>query len=302
MNRAVDNLRRHPGLSLGAVLLGAALLGLGWGVYASRLEMLRTEQRLIRLEREWTGFQRNEAVADPSAVTTLQTRVDHEAARREVLQAALRGGETGRAWREAKPPIVRTDAYFDLAAFVERMRAAAREAGVGIRAEEQFGFADYRGAGPEPEHIAVVFRQRQMLDHLLSQLFVLGPQRLDRVARTRPTGAAAAGARMATLGRDEFVPDGWTTPLPGRSSVIACRISFTAQTEVLRRWLNRIAEFDAPLVVRLVEAEPVEPAAGPASGTPAVDSGVVLVVPQSLSQFTVTVEYLEPIVTEGEKS
>lgn len=298
----MDNMRRHRGISLGAGMAVVVLLVLGWGVHASRQELLRTEKRLAVLEREWTGFQHSATVVDPAVITSLQAKVDQAAARLEALRAVLRGGEVARAWHEAQPPAASTDAYFEIAAHVERMRVAARDHGVAVRDDEQFGFADYGKAGPEPEHIPVVFRQRQMLDHLLSQLFALGPQRLDRVERSRPQGAAISGGRMATVGRDEFVPDDWTAPLPGRSSVIACRISFTAQTEVLRRWLNHLAEFGAPLVVRLVEVEPVEPSARNVEATPRAEGDVVLVVPHSLSRYTVTVEYLQPVTGEAEES
>lgn len=302
MSRATDHLRRHPGIVLSAAMLGVALVALGWGVHAGRQETLRLEQRLRQLEREWTGLKQSEAVADVQASAELQAQVEREAARLAGLRQVLRGGGTARRWADAKRPATRTDAYFEIAAQVERLRAAARARGVACRDDEQFGFADYREAGPEPEHIPVVLRQRQILDHLLTELFLLGPHQLDRVERSRPQGAATTDGRMATMGRDEFEPGGWTAALSGRSNPIAVRIAFTAQSEVLRRWLNRITEFDAPLVVRLVEVAPSEPRTDNRAALMDGTDGIVPVVPPGRSRFTVTVEYLEPVMTEETKA
>lgn len=292
MKRGLDFVRNQPLFIGGAIILGLLLIALAWGVYTGRAAMLRAEKRLAVVQREWAGLKRSEVAVEPQAAASLQAQVDREAAHLAALQTLLRGGDTADDWNQAALPRARTDAYFELAAFVERMRTVAREQGVAFHEEERFGFADYGTAGPEPERIPVVFRQRQMLEHLLPRLFALGPQRIDRVERSRPPGPPAGGGRLATVGRDEFVPDGWTAPLPGRSSVIACRITFTAQTEVLRRWLNQIARFAAPLVVRLVEVEPLEIPATVAERDPAPESGLVLIVPGSLSRFRVTVEYL----------
>lgn len=298
MKRGLDFVRRQPLFSVGAIVLGLLLIALAWGVYTGRAAMLRAEKRLAVTQREWAGLRRSEVAVEPQVAANVQAQVDRETAHVAALQALLRGGDAAGNWSKVASPKARTDAYFELAAFVERMRTVAREQGVAFQEEERFGFADYGTAGPEPEHIPVVFRQRRMLDHLLPRLFALGAQRIDRVERSRPPGPPAGGGRMATVGRDEFVPDGWTAPLPGHSSVIACRITFTAQTEVLRRWLNEIAGLAAPLVVRLVEVEPMETPATAAARDPAPEGGLVMIVPGGLSRFRVTVEYLDPEASE----
>jgi hypothetical protein len=80
--------------------------------------------------------------------------------------------------------------------------------------------------------------------------------------------------------------------IPNAVDAFAVRVSFIAETVTLRVLLNRLDEFEVPLVVRGVEVEPAskpERQPGPADVKP--DEPAPLVA-KSLSRFTVTVEWI----------
>lgn len=276
------------------------------------------------------------------------------------MQAELKGkGPLAEKLRAAKVPAARTDSYFDLATYVERMRELARRNGVAIRSEAaRFGFSAYANEAPETERIEPVFRQRQVAQYLVESLLEAKPASLIAVKREptltaaeRETQAAAVAqaAELAAAGQpvdptavpetplpegpDYFVIDPRASAqVPGFVDTDAFRFVFTGQTAALRAFLNRLASFELPVLVREVEVEPAsaeeasEPAAeetgapapeasaapaasvvltagaeaAPAAGTakaapkaPArAGTALTPIVARPVSKFTVTVEYV----------
>jgi hypothetical protein len=278
------------------------------------------------------------------------------------MQAELKGrGPVAERLRAAKVPAARTDAFFDLAAYVERMREAARRHRVIVRSEAaRFGFAAYANEAPEPERIAAVFRQRQLAQYLLEALLAAEPRALLAVNREptltdeeRAARAAALAELQAALAAaeangepppdpDQFgatgapseLPEGpdyfaidprVTARVPGYVDTTAFRLVFVGQTAALRAWLNRLAAFELPVLVREIEVDlataeeladvPAEESA-PEAAAPepaAAEPSVVLtldspapsprpaparpaaapIVSKPYSKFTVTVELVE---------
>lgn len=200
------------------------------------------------------------------------------------MQAELKGrGPTAEKLRTAKAPGSRTDSYFDLAQYVERMRAAARKHEVSIGAEAaRFGFAAHANQGPEDEElIDPVFRQRQVAQYLLEALFEGRPAALLEVKREPPVtqkekeeraaallaaqteGAAAAEPPAETEtppapeGPDFFEIDRRATArVPGFVDAMGFRLVFTGQTAALRAFLNKLGTFELPVLVREVQVDP----------------------------------------------
>ena len=91
--------------------------------------------------------------------------------------------------------------------------------------------------------------------------------------------------------------------VPGRLEGDAFRLEFIGQTTALREFLNALAAFKLPVIVRSVEVEPLNaqlPAAASA-GPPAAGAPVPLVV-QNFSRFVVVVELvrlIEPVEAPG---
>jgi hypothetical protein len=263
------------------------------------------------------------------------------------MEAELKGrGPAAERLRNAKVPAARTDAYFDLATFVERMRDTARKHDVDLKPEAaRFGFAAYANEGPDTDHIEPVFRQRQVAQYLLEALLEAKPRALLAVKREAPLtkqekkmreearlAAEAGGQPDASLeitmpeGPDYFQIDSRASArVPGFVDANAFRFVFTGQTAALRQFLNRLAGFELPVLVREVEVDVAsgeEAAAStdetPASSeaSPAAPASVVLsldpaapkpppkkaptrvstatpIVSKALSKFTVTVEFIE---------
>lgn len=239
----------------------------------------------------------------------------------EAMRASLRGtGDTGRLLAQP-PPASRTDAFFEIATFVERMREKAAVAEVAIRADERFGFASHINEGPELGAIPTVHRQRLVIGYLLDTLFASDPTELISVQREQPPRRAAPGApggfgppppAPGAAGDFFAIDPAITARVPGLVDTLAFRIVFQGQTGALRRFLNRLAEFEMPIVVRSVEVEAIGVETRPAGGatfaaipmpqlfgvTPpgaAPTQGPVPIVAQNRSRFTVTVEFLRPV-------
>lgn len=286
----------HPvfcGLALMAV---AAIAAEGWLLVAQRAAAVKTAAQFHRLEQE----RRTLAGASPFPSAANAAKIAAELARHERELAARRsewlGKTRGPEFRETAPASS-TDAYFDLAAFIEETREKARAAGVGLAPDERFGFSAYAHQGPPAGLIAAVFGERQLIQGLVSALIEARPKRLLAVQR-EPAGNAGAGknggAETGVPDPDLFGMDSRLTARePGRVATTAFRVSFTGQTAVLRAFLHALADLDRPLMVRGIEVGPMEEGAGEIPALAPAAGGPAPIVAQNLSRFTVTVECSE---------
>jgi hypothetical protein len=227
------------------------------------------------------------------------------------LQTAWLGEGVDGPATPAPAPVKSIEAYFDLAAFVERTRALAAGAQVQLKPAEDFGFKSYASEGPEPELVPAVIRQRVAVQHLVEALIEARPQTLlavqrehpltagQRTARSRSGQTAASRTGPADGGGqagDFFEMTGQISlRLPGQVDGEAYRLEFTGQTQNLRTFLNTLASSSLPIIVRSVEAEPLvtdAPGARPVSAS-AVTS--MPLVSKSFSKFVVVVEYIVPV-------
>ena len=340
--------RKNPVFTSALALCALAALGEGWCIYdrwsASRAAAATLERK------------RNELHAmgslSPAPTRAIASAIEADLARAQraldTMQAELKGrGPAAERLRTAKVPAARTDSYFDLATYVEKMRDLAKKQEVDLRPEAgRFGFSIYANEGPEVERIEGVFRQRLMAQYLVESLLAARPRALLAVQRERPptkaereaiASAAASGAPAdpsapsAPEGPDYFAMDPRASArVPGYVDTTAFRIVFAGQTAALRTFLNQLASFDLPVLVREVEVEvatgeevaitaateettaieppaasvvlsaaarPPKPVVG-AKSTAKVP-GVAPIVAKPFSKFTVTVEYIELVPPPG---
>lgn len=266
------------------------------------------------------------------------------------IQAELKGrGPAAERLRSAKVPANRTDAFFDLATFVEKTRELAKKNDVIVRPEAaRFGFAAFANEGPAADHIGQVFRQRQIAQYLLEALIEAKPRAIVAVKREKTLDKAKLEERIAANtaiaqgnpapdappADEESADDGLdyfridrrvTARVPGFIDTIPFRLVFTGQTAALRLFLNKLAAFELPVLVREVEVEPASaeeavaeepapaadapeaaaasvvlsaaPAPKPAAKAPpakaARTSAIAPIVSKPLSKYTVTVEFVE---------
>jgi hypothetical protein len=162
----------------------------------------------------------------------------------------------------------RTAVHFERLEFTEHLRQLARQAGVAIRTDEQFGLDTDSPEGADIGGLARLREEQREIGALLPVLFAAGPRALVGVE---------LGDSPAREPEANGFPSGFVTR-------IRERLTFTGQTLVLRRFLNALAGGPHPWVVRQVEVAPAEETAP--GGATAPD----WVVAHNLSRFVVTVE------------
>jgi hypothetical protein len=240
----------------------------------------------------------------PSAASEQRVAEELAAVRRtaSALASTLDAEATGIF--DMPAPTKPVDAYFELAAYVEKNRALAAAARTVLADNERFGFASHATQGPAGELLPFVARQAAALRPLLEGLFASAPRELLAVQRERPLTAEQWTARRAGKvphpAKDVsepgasadyfFIDPALSLLVPGETDTMAFRVEFTGHTASLRGFLNSVAASPVPFFVRSVE---VEPLAAPPAGS-AVDAEAVLpVVEQTLSRFAVVVEFVE---------
>ena len=288
----MSRFRKNPLFFTVLLVLALLLAGEGWfwwtGARAARSALTKYEQK----RRELRTLTEVRPALAPGVAGEIEADLARTGTVLAALRAELRGkGEAASLLRTARVPEHRSDAYFDIAGFVEVMRERAQAQGVALKADERFGFSAYANAGPEPELIAPVFHQRLLAQHLLTTLFDSRPQQLVALQRARPHPKAAPAERATAVGEsaDYFEIDPRVSArVPGFVETTAFRLVFLGRTAALRTWLNTLAAFDLPFVVRAVETEP----ASREAGASAVAENAALV-PQALSRFSVTVEFID---------
>jgi hypothetical protein len=278
--------RKYPLASVVAVSF-ALIVTEAWILQRSRLSAARAftslEQR--KQERDWLARQspalspENEAAMDADMAAAVRLLAE--------LRPALHGQEPDPL--VSPPPARSIDAFFDLASFVEKLRARAGQAQVELKPDERFGFATHAHEGPAMEATAAVHRQRVAAQYLVETLLESHPLALLAVRRERPL---MAGSRDQRARQDDFFELPATLALRqlGVIEGEAFRLEFTGETEALRNFLNSLATFRRPIVVRSVE---VEPFAGPNLAAPTrITGSPIPLVTQRVSKFVVTVEYI----------
>lgn len=336
-------IRKNPLFAFALIVCGVLALGEIFFIYERFSASRAAARRLAQRESDLLGM--GQLMPPPTREVAAAIEADLAKAQKalESMQAELKGrGPAAERIRNAKVPGVRTDAYFDLATFVEKGREFARKNEVEIRPEAaRFGFSSYANEGPVKEHIEPVFRQRQIAQYLVEALLEAHPRSLFSVKRERTMSKADREARDAAVaggqpppeitgqeGTDYFTIDPRVTArAAGFIDTTAFRFVFTGQTAALRTFLNRLASFELPVLVREVEVEPataeesaavavtdesaaadVVPTAAPASVVLSIKppapakpasarasrpSTAVPLVSKPLSKYTVTVEFVE---------
>ncbi|MCX6951053.1 MAG: Amuc_1100 family pilus-like protein [Verrucomicrobia bacterium] len=349
--------RKNPIFATALTVCAVLVVGEGWLIY-DRYDASRVAAKKL-LQKEAELMAMRDLVPVPTRPVAAAIEADLARAQRSVavMQAELHGrGPAAERLAAAKVPTARTEAYFDLATFVEKSREMAKKHDVEIRPEAaRLGFALYASEGPKEDRIASVFHQRQVVQYIVESLIEARPRSIFSVQRERALNKAEKdallAAQQAAANGGGAAPEPPAEPAPGTVSSVEAespdlfvidprvtarapgyidttpvRVVFTGQTGALRTFLNKLASFELPILVREVEVDrasaeeaaavPVSPAeegtvadadAAPAASVvmaakpkPVVTvkaapkvSSTTPIVPKPLSKFTVTVEYLD---------
>ncbi len=264
--------RKNPLFATVMVICGLLVLGeiaLAYERYtASRAAAKRLEERKTALE----GMSQLTPPPTRDVAKAIEADLAKAQAALASMQSELKGrGPAAERIRSAKVPTARTDAFFDLATFVEKTRESARKHEVEVRPEAaRFGFASFANEGPVQDHIEPVFRQRQIAQYLVESLIEAKPRAVLSIRRERTLSQAEREARATALANGEPLPEAQSEDGPdyftidprvsarmtGFIDTTAFRFVFTGQTAALRTFLNRLASFELPVLVREVEVDP----------------------------------------------
>lgn len=187
-----------------------------------------------------------------------------------------------------------------------------------------FGFEQYIDEASVPENpakIALLDKQRQILSYLLTQLIMAGPQSIDVVKRE--VSESQNGGSEAFL-----IDPAISARVPGAIETTAFSLTFNGYTDALREFLNRLARFELPIVVRSIEVtrpsgsetvtappprdspedlfglfeeedSPVDTKAGSAETTEPPAEAEKPVIEENISQFTVILEFIEIVLPDA---
>jgi hypothetical protein len=293
-------LRQHAFVCSFRVSFSVIALGGGALVWERAKAAGDSQRELSRAEAEFHTLRNVSPPLSPTTTKGMETQLSAVSLVTEELRGTLGSWKTpDDTTAESRKTFERADAYFEIAAFVERMRREAASHRVKIEPDEQFGFSDFARSGPELTEVALVLRERRATESLLAVLFRARPHQLLAVQRQKRGGEAARPSvrvqtNSAPVGGDYFV---WNSRvfvgLPAETVASALRISFIGQTVSLRTLLNDLAKSELPLFVRAVEVESmaVKPEGRRLEGLRS-DTEAPLV-PRSQSRFAVTVEWIE---------
>jgi hypothetical protein len=301
----MSRLRQSPFVYGIATLVAAAVIAEGWLLIDGSRTVRTATRTLARKQREW----RRLADLKPAPTTAQADIIEADLARAWATLAALDEGLSNRdpnamEGATADPAAIsRTDAFIDLTGFVRSMRELAGRVGVGVHAEEYFGFSAYAHEGPAPELIAPLLRQRHFARYLLENLFASCPEQFVALKRARlPKGrrdaasASQSGGANASAEADVFAIDsGLSLREPDVVETTALRVTFAGYTAALRSFLNRLAAGELPVVVRGVEVEPVKESSPRHQNPPGGTDSLAMIVRPARSRFSVTVEFCEII-------
>lgn len=179
-----------------------------------------------------------------------------------------------------------------------------------------FGFDRFLREAPIPEDpatAATLDKQRRILSYLLTELIAARPQSIDRVQREV---LEVEAGNTTTFGIDDAI----SARVPGAIDTMAFSLTFTGYTSALRDFLNSLARFDLPIVVRDIKVKrpsgsETVVAGGKGNntsdifelfgggGAPVEDNKEEWpkpVVKETTSQFTIILEFIEVVLPDAQ--
>ena len=313
------------------IVIGVVVAGEAWLSYNRFAAAKKSAAALNQRRNEFASLQAEKPFLSEESKAAVEADLRRTQVALATMREQLKGrGPAAEQLRNAKVPVEPTDMFFDLNFFTEKTREKIQQAKITIKADERFGFATYATAGPQRDLIPEVFRQRQIMQYLVDALIDAHPSQLLSLQRERPL----TQAQRALLAAGQPLPPGpraatqeaeadffdidprISARVPGFVAATSFRLNFVGDTAALRTFLNKLATFELPLVVRSVEVEPATAATtgAPAatnqttlsaifgSETTATPTTVAQAKPKALvekvsSKFTVTVEFIDLVTT-----
>jgi hypothetical protein len=302
---ALSRARRHAVFSSWMMAFLLLTLAGGYMLWQKWRRSDAVHLQLARTMDEFLALSHRSPALTPELNTALEAQLARSRSRLKEVIAQLSRGRGERV----NPPdrMHRADVFFEIAAFVERMRDHADRCGVELKPQERFGFGANTPGTEDVAGAAAVLEERLAAEVLLTTLFDAQPQTFIALERERSVsavhGSTPESGMAANLRGDYFE---WnlksSARVAGAIEAVALRVAFTGQTGNLRAFLNALAAHDLPLLVREVDVAPVLASAADRRDQPSKFRVQPALVPQRSSRFTVTVELIRPVeqhISEG---
>ncbi len=120
-----------------------------------------------------------------------------------------------------------------------------------------FGFDAYSDASTIPEDsqiISLLDKQRIILEAIVDKLVASNPESIELIERESLEGPVSNRRKGKVSGTFIIDPE-VSARVPNAIKTTAFRVGFKGYSSTLRSFLNQLAEFDLPIVVRSVEVE-----------------------------------------------
>jgi len=288
-----------------------ALLVWGYGFMRWRESEVIFEATQVRVEQLDTLLAREPALT-PASLTAAEAHLHERQAELEAVRAGL---QAEAQWTPMPAFRGAEELYFEILNRTEAWRSFAAEADLQLPEDFGFGFARLLDAGQVPtatlsaeaEAVALATLHRQLLvmDDLVHDLLAAEPTAL--LALEREAVVPLVDPSRA-LPRELFTIDPQVSAsVPGEIETLAVRLVFTGRTETLRRFLQYLGSEKRPVIVGVLEVEPLTSADAASRQTVATSgapfarwgevgdaaSADVPIVEDNLSRFTLVVEAFE---------
>ena len=183
-----------------------------------------------------------------------------------------------------------------------------------------FGFDRFKleSTVPEdPSEISLLDKQRDILDFLMTELFATNPQGITSVKREVARVISEEEAFEVSDDPSIFkISSSVSSSVEGAIDTIAFEIGFKGKTQSLREYLNRLAQFERPIVVRSINVTRPNESVKVKSKEKSKKSRLLEsfgeeiqsleedmrkdpVVTDNVSEFSITLEYIEVVLPEN---
>lgn len=205
-------------------------------------------------------------------------------------------------------PATRTDAFFEIARYVEDSRSLAVKEKVEIEEEERFGFDTYANVGPHSTDLESVHRQVKIMEFLVDSVLGAGIAEFLSIQRELPNVEKDSSVVDSYAVNDLFALDVTDqTRIEGIIDSDAFKLRFKSQSYGLRNFLNQVVNSSLPFVVCTIEVGATEvveqssdraviadsPFLNPDEGSRVMEAAQVPIITENESEFTVTIEFLK---------
>ena len=297
---------------LGA-LMGASLAM----IYLDRQAASERHEELNRLVQERDRAKMRTPSPIPENLELAEANVNNLRETRAMVERVLTGTQT----IQSDPSVDNVRFISSLQSYLSTFRRIVADENIVVPENFAFGFSRYAREAATPAQTAVpkLDMQRQILSFLINRLIEAEPFEIVAIQREQvedsgQVARAGGGRQAAATGGDIFTIDpGLSARVSGAIDTLAFRVTFVGFTSSLRSFLNELALYEQPVVVRNVEVARFEPTqrrrTGGGGGGGATDDfarlfGIaegaggqetttqVPVVDENMSRFTVTVEFI----------